>query len=185
MYPNHTEIPYDTQMNSFAVMDPRYITGFAGKYQMRYGTPFDLSMVDSTLVNVNAITHIRITDVVGNIDSLYATYDSHGNPINDPWPTAFPTGGFDLDAVAILKEWLINGVENKSGASVVAYPNPAVDQVYFKGLPNDQQIRIVNMQGIDVYAGTVNNGLDVSNYIRGVYIVLSQQNNKVLTRFVK
>jgi hypothetical protein len=90
-----------------------------------------------------------------------------------------------LDAVAILKEWLINGVENKSGASVVAYPNPAVDQVYFKGLPNDQQIRIVNMQGIDVYAGTVNNGLDVSNYIRGVYIVLSQQNNKVLTRFVK
>lgn len=34
----------------------------------------------------------------------YAGYDSQGHQINDPWPTDFPTGGFDLDAVGVINE---------------------------------------------------------------------------------
>ncbi|MCJ7692332.1 MAG: hypothetical protein MUO22_02810 [Sedimentisphaerales bacterium] len=34
----------------------------------------------------------------------YASYDSQGHQINDPWPTDFPTGGFDLDAVGVINE---------------------------------------------------------------------------------
>lgn len=34
----------------------------------------------------------------------YARYDSQGHQINDPWPTDFPTGGFDLDAVGVINE---------------------------------------------------------------------------------
>jgi hypothetical protein len=34
----------------------------------------------------------------------YARYDSQGHQINDPWPTDFPTGGFDLDAVGVIHQ---------------------------------------------------------------------------------
>lgn len=32
----------------------------------------------------------------------YASYDSQGHQINDPWPTPYSTGGFDLDAVGVI-----------------------------------------------------------------------------------
>ena len=35
-------------------------------------------------------------------ENNYARYDSQGHQINDPWPTDFPTGGFDLDAVGVI-----------------------------------------------------------------------------------
>jgi hypothetical protein len=37
-------------------------------------------------------------------ENNYASYDSQGHQINDPWPTNFPTGGFDLDAVGVINE---------------------------------------------------------------------------------
>jgi len=52
-------------------------------------------------------------DVIDMLDFLwfvdewladYARYDSQGHQINDPWPTDFPTGGFDLDAVGVINE---------------------------------------------------------------------------------
>jgi hypothetical protein len=37
-------------------------------------------------------------------ENNYASNDSHGHQINDPWPTPFPTGGFDLDAVGVIHQ---------------------------------------------------------------------------------
>jgi hypothetical protein len=37
-------------------------------------------------------------------ENSYASNDSQGHQINDPWPTNFPTGGFDLDAVGIIHQ---------------------------------------------------------------------------------
>ena len=37
-------------------------------------------------------------------ENNYARYDSQGHQINDPWPTDFPTGGFDLDAVGVIHQ---------------------------------------------------------------------------------
>lgn len=34
----------------------------------------------------------------------WSSRDSVGNKINDPWPTPFPTGGFDLDAVGVIHQ---------------------------------------------------------------------------------
>ena len=45
---------------------------------------------------------IKIIDVVGSINESFATYDINGKPINDPYPTAFATGGFDLDAIGVI-----------------------------------------------------------------------------------
>jgi hypothetical protein len=37
-------------------------------------------------------------------ENNYASNDSQGHQINDPWPTPFYTGGFDLDAVGVIRQ---------------------------------------------------------------------------------
>jgi hypothetical protein len=94
-----------TQVGSFGVLDPTDIHNLAGKDVAGVGTLFDLSdlgNVGGLLLDLNSIRYVRLVDVVGSIDPLYATKDSLGNVINDPWKTNFTTGGFDLDAVAVL-----------------------------------------------------------------------------------
>jgi hypothetical protein len=117
--------PTITQTGSFGSTDPLNIYNLAGKYRADFGQAFDLSALkDSTAVNIQAISHIRLVDVIGSIDSAYASYDSGGNIINDPYPTAFASGGFDLDALAFLKANTI-GLENSSVSAAIAYPQPA------------------------------------------------------------
>jgi hypothetical protein len=48
------------------------------------------------------VRFVRVVDVVGSINPFHATYDSLGNIVNDPWPTASSSSGFDLDAVGVL-----------------------------------------------------------------------------------
>jgi hypothetical protein len=93
-----------TQVDPFVQnLDPTNLYNLAGKYRHGFGTPFDLAELAGTPgLDINAVTHVRIEDVVGNIDPLYRRVDSLGNTINDPWPTDFLTGGFDLDAVGVL-----------------------------------------------------------------------------------
>jgi hypothetical protein len=98
--------PVTTQIGGFGSLDPTNIHNLAGKYRTGWGTGFDLgelSMV-SVLLDINAVTHVRIVDVVGTIDPAHARYDSQGNIINDPYATPFNTGGFDLDAIGVRYE---------------------------------------------------------------------------------
>jgi hypothetical protein len=152
----------NTQVGTFGSVDATNIHNLAGKYRAGYGTPFDLQeLAGIEGLDVNSITHVRIIDVVGCIQSadfnndgfvnfsdysiLNAAYlskpqdarwnqrcdiavpyrvidmadieqfmfewlaewssmDSLGNKINDPWPTPFSTGGFDLDAVGVIHQ---------------------------------------------------------------------------------
>ncbi|HOZ83155.1 MAG TPA: T9SS type A sorting domain-containing protein [Bacteroidia bacterium] len=113
------------QVGSFGSIDATQIDNLAGKYSAFYGTPFDLDiMTGISGLDVNHITHVRVIDVVGSIDELYATYDSQFNKINDPWPTPFPSSGFDLDAVGVIHQntTSVNSIiENQFNLS---YPNP-------------------------------------------------------------
>lgn len=93
-----------TQVGPFdLVLDATDLNNLAGKYRRGFGTPFDLAELAGTSgLDINAVTQVRIVDVVGSIDPLYGTRDSKDNLINDPWRTNFQTGGFDLDAVGVL-----------------------------------------------------------------------------------
>ena len=75
-------------------VDPTDIDGFAGKHRAGFGTPFDLADI-----GLATATHIRLVDTVGGGPAQDT--DSHGNPVNDPYPTDI-SSGFDLDAVAVL-----------------------------------------------------------------------------------
>ena len=94
-----------TQVGSFSLLDPTNLHNLAGKYRSGFGTPFDLGELSAAAgLNVNAVTHVRIIDVVGNIAPAYATRDSQNRIVNDPWPTFSETGGFDLDAVGVIHQ---------------------------------------------------------------------------------
>jgi hypothetical protein len=109
-FPSISLTQTDGQIGPLGTLDTTYIHNLAGKFIRGYGTPFDLAeLAGMDDLNINAITHVRIIDVVGSINPLYGRFDSQGNLINDPWFTNFDpeeidysTGGFDLDAVAIL-----------------------------------------------------------------------------------
>ena len=96
--------PTDTQVGSFGLLDARNLHNLAGKYTSGFGTGFDLSELVgvSSLLDVNNVTQVRITDVVGSIDPRYGTRDSLGNFINDPFKTAFGSSGFDFNGIAVL-----------------------------------------------------------------------------------
>lgn len=101
-FPAVSEIPADEQMGNYQFSDCRYVNNLAGKYRQGFGTPFDLEELTGSGVDLNAVTHIKIIDVIGSIDPQYGSFDSQGNIINDPWPSAFDSGGFDLDGVGVI-----------------------------------------------------------------------------------
>lgn len=95
----------ETQLGNAGQTDPTNINNLAGKFRIGYGTPFDLEELrDSTGIDLDSIVYVRIVDVVGSINPLYGTYDAYGHIINDPWPTPFETGGFDLTGVGVIHE---------------------------------------------------------------------------------
>lgn len=136
-FPAVTNVPASQQVESFGQIDPTKIHNFAGKYIANYGTPFDLEdLKDSTGINPDSINYIRLIDVVGNIDPKYARYDSKKQVINDPFPTEFWTGGFDLDAVGVINfNRVISNIEESKRTGFKVYPNPVFsgDQVFVEG----------------------------------------------------
>jgi hypothetical protein len=97
------EFQIDQQDPQHSEIDPTDVDGFAGKHRAGWGTPFDLSLLAGTPgLDIQRVTHVRLVDVVGSLDPAFATRDSAGRIVNDPWRTAFPSGGFDLDAVGVL-----------------------------------------------------------------------------------
>ncbi len=103
-FPSVSLTDTSTQIGSFGLLDPTNLYDLAGKYVALQGTPFDLSELAgvSPLLDTNNVRYVRVDDVVGSVNPAYATYDSQGHAVNDPWPTAFASGGFDFDAVGVL-----------------------------------------------------------------------------------
>lgn len=95
----------ETQLGNSGATDPTNINNLAGKFRIGYGTPFDLEELrDSIGINIDSIVYVRVVDVVGCINPQYGTYDAYGHIINDPWPTPFEAGGFDLTGVGVIHE---------------------------------------------------------------------------------
>ncbi len=102
---SYSQTPTATQVGSFSLLDPTNIHNLAGKYRSGFGTPFDLAELNGMPgLNIASVTQIRLIDVVGSVAPAYATRDSLNRIINDPWPTFFETGGFDLDAVGVIHQ---------------------------------------------------------------------------------
>lgn len=125
-----------TQTGATNELDPRNLHNLAGKYRKGFGVPFDLSeLPNSPLVNKNAIRFVRIIDVKGSIDPLYASKDSQGNIINDPFPTPVDSAGFDLDGIALINGNVQNTLVtfNELSTGDEAYYLPFGDSLFTSG----------------------------------------------------
>lgn len=122
---------------SYLTVDMTNIYNLAGKhpngYGKCYGTPFDLAQladepeVVNGLVDINDICYVRIIDIPGSgdfFDSAIANIDPcswnqwssypQNNRIYDAWLT-WGSGGFDLQAVGVLKDQNCEGDINLDG----------------------------------------------------------------------
>lgn len=169
-FPAVTLIPETPQVTPFQCTDPCMVHNFAGKYFPHFGTPFDLDdLEDSDLLDKDKITHVKIVDVVGTIKPEYATYDSEGHVVNDPWPTPFPSCGFDLDAVGVIHDLAHYAVQSFDNTAVELCPNPAHDQLKVLGA-DVQSLKVFSLEGqclMHSQSATV----DVSNLAPGLYLV--------------
>ncbi|MDD4149031.1 MAG: T9SS type A sorting domain-containing protein [Bacteroidales bacterium] len=181
-FPSVSATQTETQIGGFDQLDPTYIHNLAGKYIADYGTPFDLEeLKDSANLDINNITHIKIIDVVGIINSEFSSYDSQGNMINDPWPTSFWTGGFDLNAVGVINSLQNNVVDNLFSDNLNLWPNPvsAGGNLNIKSCNNtgisDKKFKIISSQGTVVITGNIDDNQTVisipQNIKSGLYFI--------------
>lgn len=162
----------DVQVETFGTLEAEKIHNLAGKYRSLYGVPFDLEeLKDQQGLDVNHIIAIKVIDVIGSIDTAYCTYDSEGHKINDPWPTPFESGGFDLDAVGVIHNTSNTGISSNETHKITLYPNPSHGIIYFSG----------DVKTISVYSVTgkllkrvhllKNHPVNLSNLPKGLLIV--------------
>lgn len=157
------------QTGPFGFSYPEKINNLAGKYKMPYGVPFDLNELKDSLNYSNSIQYIRITDVVGSIDPQWGSKDSKNNLINDPWPTPFPSSGFDLDAVGVIHESLnTNGIQSFKQSANYSIENSVL---HFK-FPLKEEISIFSSTGSLVFKGILNgNDMIIPQLTAGVYFI--------------
>lgn len=119
-FPATSLIDTSIQVDSFGLIDCRQVNNLAGKYRALYGTPFDLNeLAIYSDIDIMNISSIRLVDVVGSMDNRYATRDQDGRKINDPFPTPYPSSGFDLDAVGVIHSRGLNAIEAQTDEKAV------------------------------------------------------------------
>ena len=184
-FPAISYVQNETQLGNGGSIDPAQLHNFASKYGAFYGTPFDLDEVeDNDLLDKNRVTHVRIVDVVGNINPEYATYDSEGHIVNDPWPTGFNSSGFDLDAVGVIHDQAHNDVSENEAVVASLFPNPVKDRLIVKA-ENLQSVEVFNLVGQQVMT-TTSSVVDMEGLNEGLYFVRVIADGKTATqRIVK
>ena len=193
-FPAISEQQYETQIKTFEAVDYRLYHNFAGNYPVFWGTPFDLDDIeDNELLDKQNITHIKIIDCIGTINPEFASYDSQGNIVNDPYPTPFATCGFDLDAVGVINQKINANAEQIYAESVVIFPNPANDLItvemrYVTSLQDDVCIQIYDISGRMVQTQFIESQrnaneneltIDISHLQSGIYIIKIYNNDMV------
>ena len=180
-FPAVTYVQTDSQLGNSGSIDPAQLHNFASKYGAFYGTPFDLDEVeDNELLDKNRVTHVRLVDVVGNIDPEYANYDSKGHVINDPWPTGFNSSGMDLDAVGVIHDLAHYDVPENETIAVAVYPNPVKDRLTVKA-ENLQLVEVYNLVGQLVTTST-SSVIDLGGLNEGIYFVRVTSEGKAVTK---
>jgi hypothetical protein len=189
-FPATSNTDTTTQTGSFGYTDATKINNLAGKYRGGYGTPFDLADIpNNALLNKQAVTHVKITDVVGCIQNAYCTRDASGHKVNDPWPTAFGSGGFDLDAVGVIHQQTV-GIEEPGLIQVSVFPNPVTDLLHVSvALNTNYSVTISNLVGETIQQSLNVSGMDdidVHHLSQGVYfLTVSVGDKNKQVKFIK
>ena len=184
-FPAISEMPSNTQIDSFGFINARNIHDLAGKYIANYGTPFDLSdlnnLIQGTTVNLNNINYIKLIDVVGTVNPSFATYDNQNNIVNDPYPTAFSSGGFDLDAVGVIHNSTTTNINDEYLTRISIYPNPVKDIVKVSSKQKIISLELISLNGKRLQVVRNSTVLNTDNLMKGVYFLRVKTESKTNT----
>jgi hypothetical protein len=188
-FPATSNTQTNTQIGGYGTIDATLINNLAGKYKAGWGTPFDMDeLPDDDNLDKNNIRYVKIIDVVGSINPDYATYDANGNMVNDPYPTAFASGGFDLAGVGVIYNQHNTALPNIELPKIVVYPNPATDKLRIKNyeLREGDRVEVYNSIGqcqlLVVNCQLSIQEIDVSALPKGIYVLKIGGNS---VKFVK
>lgn len=167
-------------------MDARNIYNFAGKYISNYGTPFDLDEIN-LFTPLDFIHYVKIKDVIGSLNDVICSRDYLYHKINDPYPTPYPSSGFDLDAIAVIHQIPLNITTISSNQDIQFYPNPSSHFIQIKSQNKIKKLAIYSIDGIKIKE--VNNAtqLNIEELKSGLYILMIEDVNgtKKIDKFVK
>lgn len=183
------------QVGAFDLLEARKLNNLAGKYQLFYGVPFDLSELEGLPgIDVLQITHVRIIDVVGSILPAYCSRDASGRKVVDPFPTPFPSSGFDLDAVGVIHTTDPSGLADTHTPNIRVYPQPAQQELHIdlSALNQGSSVKwsILALDGRVLLRGTSQQVevLSISSLSipAGSYVFhLTTENGTVINRFIQ
>ncbi|MDO8999194.1 MAG: T9SS type A sorting domain-containing protein [Bacteroidota bacterium] len=184
-FASHSLTDTTSQTGTFGATDATKIHNLAGKYRGSYGTPFDLQeLASNPNINANSITHVKIIDVIGSVNKQYAKRDSYNNIINDPWPTPFPSGGFDLDAIGVINQNTAIGLkENISEKNMSVYPNPANkgEQINFNSSLEIISATLYTIEG-EKLLNTKNKYINTTSIPEGIYFLEITTTKNAITK---
>ena len=177
-FPSVSETPLLPQLDNFSYGDCRYVYNLAGKYRQGFGTPFDLQELENAPnLNVSFITHVRLIDVVGSTDPAFGSIDAFGNLINDSYPTEFPAGGFDLDAIAVLHELPLETAPELAVESLQlhVFPNPTTGEITIQS-KSGGKIGLYNLLGQKLFEDEIATTLtlDLRIYSASVLVLVAE-----------
>lgn len=188
-FPSVSNTSAEIQVDTYGTLDASSLYNLAGKYQVYWGTPFDLEEIkDSSGIDIYNINYVKVIDVVGSVSAGEGTFDSRGTIINDPWPTSFASSGFDLDAVAVLG--FASSKTDARSAQFKIYPQPASgflnirkdDYYNTEALIIDLAGRLLFSQPLTGSVTTIN----IANLRPGAYLVkLAGENSGEVEIFIK
>jgi hypothetical protein len=181
------------QIGGFSYIDAKNLNNLAGKYVVLYGTPFDLQELDSIPgLDINAITHVRVVDVVGSIHPSFCTRDAEGRIVNDPFPTPYMSSGFDLDAVGVIhsNDPASLATVSSSEFNVQFYPQPANSVVYInfgKVQANTWKAEVLTIDGKQCFQQMLDgkmevHSLSVHTLPAGVYVLMLSNGEEVIRK---
>ncbi len=181
-FPAHSLTDTLQQVGSFDSLDARLLHNLAGKYASGFGVGFDLSdMANTPGLDIQHITHLRVVDVVGSLNSAYASYDVNGNKVNDPFPTPFPSGGFDLDAAAAIHIRPL-GIEEYRSERLEFYPNPTANEINISPEYIGGELQVLNASGqLQKQTTVLSRNYSVYDLQPGVYFLQIRKANRFYT----
>ena len=177
-FPTTSNTQTVVQVGTFDTLNATLINNLAGKYRVGWGTPFDLEeLPEDENLDKNNILYVKIIDVIGTINPQYASTDAQGNIVNDPYPTAFESGGFDLTGVGVMNNKNSTSISSHDEFFVSVYPNPCKDFIYIHA--NDCNLSLYNSIGQLLHQQKLTENisrLEMNKYPEGVYFIHLQNN---------
>lgn len=182
------------ELGVFGLLDPKNLDNLAGKYPLFYGTPFDLEELSGISgLDVNAVTHVKVLDVIGTINPEFCSRDGAGRIVVDPFPTPFAGGGFDLDAVGVMHHQGPSSLEKPLTPSVMVFPQPASNFVHIRAINKHaivSEVSLYSMDGRELLKQNYHSAefeftIELERFSSGMYVLVARINDELVRKVIQ